>query len=342
MRALVLVLLLAAVVPVSADVRILDVDSKALAGNRTGDPAKQQLAVYLPPGYATSTARFPVIYLLHGIGDTFEAWTENWDVPALLDRMIGEGTIDPLIVVMPNARNRFGGGFYVNSPVAGNWQDYVASEIVGLVDRSFRTIAAPESRAVVGHSMGGFGAIRFGMDRPDVFRVIFAMSPCCLDAVEDIGAGNVSAWTTALGLASFADVDARLQQRDFYSAAIVGLLTSTFADPSAPLGTRLPFRRVRGELVRLEPVYSEWLETFPIRDIDERRSALVSLAGIGIDYGYADQFAHIPAASEAFSRELAEHRVPHLIEAYAGDHREKVPERLEKVVLPWVSARLRR
>ncbi|HUP45486.1 MAG TPA: alpha/beta fold hydrolase [Thermoanaerobaculia bacterium] len=335
-------LVLSVAVPLSAEVRLLEIQSKALAANRTGDPAAQTLAVYLPPGYESSTSRYPVIYLLHGIGDTFETWTKHWKVPALLDRMIAKGTIAPLIVVMPNGRNRFGGGFYVNSPVAGGWQDYIAVEIVALVDGSFRTLAAPESRAVVGHSMGGFGAIRFGMDRSDVFGVVFAMSPCCLDAVEDIGAGNPGAWNTALQLKTFEDVDARMEERDFYAVALIGMMTSLFPDADGPLGTRMPFRRARGELVAVEPVYTEWRESFPIRDIEQRRDHLLRLRGLGIEYGFADQFSHIPAASAAFSRELTEHRIPHLLEAYGGDHREKVPERLERVVLPWVVARLAR
>lgn len=323
-----------------AEVRILELDSKALAGNRTGDPARQKIAVYLPPAYESRSTRYPVVYLLHGIGDSHEAWTENWKVPAMLDGLITSRAIAPVIVVMPDARNRFGGGFYVNSPVAGRWQDYVAEEIVGLIDSSFRTIADRESRAAVGHSMGGYGAIRLGMDRSDVFGVVFAMSPCCLDAVEDIGPANASAWNSAIRFKTYEDVDAVMAAREFYPVAIMGLLISAFPHADVPLGTKFPFQRTRGELVPLEPLYSQWLETFPIRSIDEKRDNLLSLRGLAIDYGYSDQFTHIPAASEAFSRELSEERIPHLVEAYRGDHRQEVPERLERVVFPWVVARL--
>lgn len=337
-----LTLILALCLPVvaRADVRVLEFDSKALAGNKTGDPARQKFAVYLPPEYEKGSARYPVIYLLHGIGDSHQAWTEQWKVPSMLDRLIGSRAIAPVIVVMPDARNRFGGGFYVNSPVAGRWQDYVAEEIVGLIDGSFRTIAAPASRAVVGHSMGGYGAIRLGMDRPDVFGVVFAMSPCCLDGVEDIGAGNAAAWNSALRFKNYEDVDAVMAAREFYPVAIMGLLISAFPDADTPLGTKFPFQRTRGELVPVEPLYSQWLETFPIRSIDEKRDNLLSLRGLAIDFGYSDQFSHIPVASEAFSRELTEERIPHLLEAYRGDHRQEVPARLEKIVFPWVTSRL--
>ncbi|HUP48564.1 MAG TPA: alpha/beta fold hydrolase [Thermoanaerobaculia bacterium] len=337
-----LLVLLLVVSPAAAAVRVLDIESKALLGNRTGDPAGQKVAVYLPPGYEENGARYPVLYLLHGIGDSFDVWLEAWNVPAMLDRLIAGGKIEPLIVVMPNGRNRFGGGFYVNSPVTGRWQDYVAEEIVALVDRSFRTRAAPESRAVAGHSMGGYGAIRLGMERADVFGTVFAMSPCCLDAVEDLGAANTGPWNAALAFQSLEEVDAALRKRDFYAATIIGFLMSVFPEREAPMGTRLPFRRERGELVAVEPLYTDFLQTFPMRTIDRSRENLLRLRGLAIDYGYADQFPHIPAASAAFSRELTERRIPHLLDAYRGDHRELVPERLEKVVLPWINSRLER
>ena len=182
----------------AADVRVMKIDSQALAGNQTGDPAEQQFAVYVPPGYETSKARYPVVYLLHGIADSYEVWTDAWKIPEQLDRLIAAKKVEPMIVVMPNARNRFLGSYYINSSVTGRWSDYIADDLVKLVDSAFRTIAKPESRGVAGHSMGGYGAIRFGMERPDVFRAVYAISPCCLDTVEDIGWGNIASWNTFL------------------------------------------------------------------------------------------------------------------------------------------------
>src|SRR5688572_29714815 len=190
MKPFTILLLLLAVVPAgeardvrSPKVEILTVHSTGLEGNAFGDSADQQVAVYLPPGYDKSSRRYPVLYLLHGIGDDYRAWTEFFDAPATLDRLIASGSMPPVIAVMPSSRSRVLGTYYVNSPVGGHWEDYVANDVVAQVDKTYRTLAKRESRALAGHSMGGFGAISVGMHRADVFSVVYAISPCCLEMV---------------------------------------------------------------------------------------------------------------------------------------------------------------
>lgn len=325
-----------------ADVRVLSIDSRSLAGNRFGDPTTQTFAVYVPPGYETSNARYPVVYLLHGIGDSFEVWTRAWKIPEMLDRLIAEKKIAPMIVVMPNSRNRFLGTYYEDSPVSGGWGDLVAVEIVSMVDREFRTIAKRESRGVTGHSMGGYGAIRFGMERPDLFSAVYAMSPCCLDTVEDISFGNAQAWRTFLGFKTYEDADATLQKGDFYPAAILALLAAITPDANAPLGVQVPVRMTRHELTPIEPAFTNFRNQLPVRQVAQFRDNLRKLRALHIDYGFGDQFAHIPVATAALSRELLEHGVPHVLAAYEGDHRQQVVERMEKIVFPMFSEMLAR
>ena len=74
-----------------------------------------------------------------------------------------------------------GGSFYVNSPVTGNWEDFITQDVVGYVDSHFRTLAQAESRGITGHSMGGFGALNIAMHRPDVFSAVYSMSPGLFD-----------------------------------------------------------------------------------------------------------------------------------------------------------------
>ena len=177
-------------------VELREIPARSLDGNLLGDRGPKQVGVYLPPGYDDSAAagtRYPVVYLLHGIFDHPTVWLGHFGVPAMLDELIGAGRVPPLILVMPEAGNRLGGGYYRNSPVSGNWEDLIADELVAFVDASYRTVPERGSRAVVGHSMGGYGAIHLGMERPDVFGTAYAMSPCCLAAEEDLGQGN-PAW----------------------------------------------------------------------------------------------------------------------------------------------------
>jgi S-formylglutathione hydrolase len=324
-------------------VRTLTIAAPSLAGNLLGVPTQQKVVVYLPPSYTASTSqRYPVVVLLHGINDDPEIWTRSWRLPERLDRLIAAGKAREMIVVMPNGRANILGSYYVNSPVTGRWEDFITHDIVRHIDRVFRTIATAEARAIGGHSMGGLGALRIGMRHPDIFRTVYALSPCCLDFVEDIGPGN-QAWMDALGFRSLADIDAAAQRMDirlFYAIAYVSLAQVISPNPAKPLLADLPVRTVNGELVPNEPTYSLWREFFPVTEVRKYRANLRALTTLAMDYGIDDQFAHIPTAAPLFSRVLGELRVPYVLEAYAGNHTNRVAERLEFHILPFLSKAL--
>jgi S-formylglutathione hydrolase FrmB len=320
-------------------IRELTIQSAAIAGNRTGTPAEQQLAVYLPPGYETGTQRYPVLYLLHGIVGTYKDFTEWLKIAPAMDALIAAGT-RPFIVVMPNGGNVYGGAFYSNSPVVGNWETYITSELVAKIDREFRTHARASSRGIAGHSMGGFGAINLGMKHPDVFGSVYAISPCCLAMSEDIGYGNPE-WRKAVAVKSQEDIAALLKVGDFYPMAMIGLaavLSPNLEKP--PFFVDLPVKHVRGELMPDEAVFESWRRQFPIERVDDLRDNLMSLRAIGMDYGTSDQFAHIPTATADFSHELSRLRVPHTLDVYRGDHRQQVGARLGTIVLPFFARNL--
>ena len=137
--------------------------SDALKHNLLGDPAYRSVIVYLPPGYHESDARYPAVYLLHGYDDTNTIWRDGFfqgfSVQTVMDRLIREGRIQEMIMVMPDGRNAYGGSYYINSSVAGNWADFITKDLVDFVDETYRTLARSESRGIAGHSMGGYGAI---------------------------------------------------------------------------------------------------------------------------------------------------------------------------------------
>jgi pimeloyl-ACP methyl ester carboxylesterase len=320
----------------------VEVPAPALAGNLLGTAGLQGAAVYLPPSYATaSKRRYPTIYLLHGIFDHYQQWLEEgFDAPGIFDRLIAVGEIPELIAVMPDGFNRTGGGFYRNSPVSGNWADYIATDLVDFIDEQFRTLVRPESRAVTGHSMGGYGSIHLGMTRPDVFSVIWAMSPCCLAATDDLGFGN-DAWKRAIRFEKPEDLQASLQKGDFYPVAALGLLTAFSPNPGKPpFFVDFPYELVRGETVLIDSLYDAYLDRLPVRQVDDNREALRGLRGLGIGVGLGDQFVHIPKGTLEFSQVLGEQRIPHLLDVYDGDHRQLVAARLEQIILPWIGTRL--
>ena len=338
----VLALVLVAALPALAQegsLRYLKIKSAALEGNLLGDPAEQELAVYLPPGYDGGTARYPVLYLLHGIFGGFTDWTKHWGIQATMDALIRDGA-PPFLIVMPNGANRLGGGFYLDSPVSGKWETFLLSEVIPKIDRELRTIPAAPSRGIAGHSMGGFGAIRLGMRHPEVFGSLYAMSPCCLDLVDDISYGN-QAWRTAIGFKTSVDLGKALQANDFYPVAIYALATSLSPNPDKPpFFADLPIKHVRGELMPDDATYEKWRTSLPMAQVPAHRANLLKLRAIAIDYGTSDQFAHIATTTPAFSRELARLRIPHRLDVYAGDHRERIPARLRTHILPFFAEAL--
>src|SRR5579863_1493639 len=157
------------------------VHSAALENNGVADSPNREVSIYLPPDYDAAPERYPVLYLLHGYTATDRGWMnpEYVGIAEMMDRLIQNHAIRPMVVVMPNDFNRFGGSFYANSVLSGNWEDFIADDLVTYIDAHYRTIAEADARGIAGHSMGGYGAIRIGMHHPDVFSAAYGMSPCC-------------------------------------------------------------------------------------------------------------------------------------------------------------------
>ena len=154
--------------------KTLDFTSQALAGNLLGDPATRSINILLPPGYATSEKRYPVVYVLHyytGSSDTF-----LWDFKTAFERAHKAGEVRDMIMVFPDASNKLGGGWYLDSPTTGGYETSIARELVNYIDSQFRTIPQSESRGITGCSMGGDGAAHLALKYPDVFSVAAAIS----------------------------------------------------------------------------------------------------------------------------------------------------------------------
>ena len=127
--------------------------------------------IVLPHDYDGSSARYPVLYLLHGLTQNYTAWGLSNGTPFYA------GLYDDLIVVMPDAGN----SWYVNWTAEeggqqNNWEDHIITDVVNHVDWNFRTIARREGRAITGLSMGGYGAITLGLRHPEMFISIGSTS----------------------------------------------------------------------------------------------------------------------------------------------------------------------
>jgi len=160
----------------------ITVHGKSLEQNLSGDTADRIVKVYLPPGYSKERQRrYPVVYFLHGILARADNYVATLKWPESIDHAIAAGKLQEMIFVMPDAMTPYGGSMYSNSIVTGDWEAFVARDLVGYIDSHYRTMAKRESRGLSGHSMGGYGTLRIGMKYPDVFSSLYAMSSCCLD-----------------------------------------------------------------------------------------------------------------------------------------------------------------
>ncbi|MEM9553061.1 MAG: alpha/beta hydrolase-fold protein [Acidobacteriota bacterium] len=319
-----------------------EVPAPSLTGNRLGSPDVQRAAIYLPPSYHLALSRrYPVLYLLHGIFDTPEVWDRFFRISESLDRAIAAGAVGELIVVMPAGGNDLGGGFYRNSTVAGGWGDFVRRDLVTFVDANYRTLPRREARAIAGHSMGGFGAVWHAMTSADVFSVAYAMSPGLLGIDDDISHGNPEGWQGLLEMRGEEGLAAALERRDFWPVAAWAVCTSFLPDPDDEIYLcEPPYRTERGELVPETRVIDRFRDALPLYTAVRYLPALRSLHGLALDYGLSDQFSHIPDTTQAFSEVLAELGVAHELSVYDGDHRQQIGERLETVVLPWITKHL--
>jgi enterochelin esterase-like enzyme len=135
--------------------------------------------VYLPAGYESTAERYPVLYLLHGRGDTMSAWVQ---MKGTLDELIAAGDIPPTIAIMPDAPWSSRASYYVDSAYTGAdpgrpVETAFTKDLIQHVDTAYRTVADRSGRGVAGYSMGGYGAIRYSLAHPDLFGAAIVLSP---------------------------------------------------------------------------------------------------------------------------------------------------------------------
>jgi enterochelin esterase family protein len=147
----------------------------------------RELNVYLPPGYdANPRQRYPVLYLLHGFANDHHSWHRYGRANDILDNLLAKKAIKPFIVVMPLGY----GGASVNGDGTGIppanagafggdfalYERDILEDVIPLIDGKYRTLANRENRAIMGFSMGGMQAGRFGLGHLDTFSYVGMMS----------------------------------------------------------------------------------------------------------------------------------------------------------------------
>ncbi len=315
----------------------------SLEKNVTGESTDRQVSIYLPPSYdASPNKRYPVIYLLHGIGDTDKEFTQAWKgqteawgtIRGLMNNGIKEGRFGEMLVVMPDQRTKMMGSFYTNSSATGNWEDFTVKDLVYYIDAKYRTIPKAESRGIAGHSMGGHGAIRLGMKHPEIYSAVYAMNPAVLGWAADLSIEN-----PAFAQLPKITMPEQVFQGGIYAVGAFSVAQAFSPNPTKPpLYADLPFKTVDGKLQPNQSAFAQWEENFPSNMAAKYKANLLKLRGIRFDTAWEDEFTHIPISVRAFSRKLTDLGIEHTFEEYNGDHRNRMwgrAGRLYTEVLPY-------
>jgi len=306
------------------------IESRALQGNRLGDPYARKLFVYLPPGYDDdSTRRFPAILMLSSHGNTgqsmlnWRAWDESLDQQ--LDRLITSGAVPPHIMIIPDTWTRLGGASHLNTPAIGNYADYLLDEIIPYVDARYRTMADGAHRAIMGRSSGGYAAIYHAMTRPGLFAAVADHSGDSY--FEYMAIPEIARLHTNLnrfgGLDGFME-DTKLntpKNQAFYEMVSILTFAATFApNPDAPHGFDLPIDLETGAI--REDVWQRCLQFDPVRMVMNPSYAdtLRNVKELFIDCGQFDEY-NLQVGARLLSRALQRMDVPHTYEEYPGGHR---------------------
>lgn len=151
---------------------MIEYDSKTVGTQR-------KMLVYTPPGYSTDH-KYPVLYLLHGIGGDETEWQRFCTPNVILDNLIADGTAEPMIIVMPNGRarenDRAEGNVFASAPAFANFEYDLLNDVIPAIESKYSVMADREHRALAGLSMGGGQSLNFGLGHLDTFAWVGGFS----------------------------------------------------------------------------------------------------------------------------------------------------------------------
>ncbi len=263
------------------------ITSAALASNLVGDPPTRGFSVYLPPGYDKSDKHYPVVYVLQGLG----GGVNFLGLAGYFDSLIAAGKAQEMILVFFNGVNKLGGSWYLSSPTIGDYETFIADELVSYVDATYRTLPTRESRGIAGCAMGGYGALHLALIRPDAFSVAAPMS----------APYDWEHWTASI-----------LLEED-RPDVLISLAAAAAPNPdSPPLYLDVPYKVVNGE-PELEPDVMRRINAHdPVVELELYLGQPTRLRGLMIyqddDLDPDDPFTQ---AASAFDKTLTERGVDH-------------------------------
>jgi enterochelin esterase-like enzyme len=313
----------------AATVEHIKVHGTALEGNLEGDAVDRDVFVFLPPSYARDKSRrYPVVYALHGYSIGAEQWTHEIHLPQTIEGAFAQGAKE-MIVVVPDSKTLHNGSMYSSSVTTGDFEQFIARDLVTYIDAHYRTIPDRLSRGLVGHSMGGYGATRIGMKHADVFGSLYIMSPCCLSP-RQAGPANPEL-EKALAAVKAPSDSANLP---FFARAQLATAAAWSPNPkNPPLYLDLPTK----DGVTQIDVLAKWAANAPLAFVDQYITDLRRYRAIAIDVGDQDG---LRSDTVKLHEALDKFGVANSFELYQGTHTSKVADRFQNYVVPFFSRNL--
>ena len=317
----------------------IQIHSAALEGNLDGDAVDRDVIVFLPPSYQKDKKRrYPVVYALHGYSIGAEQWTHEIHVPQTIEGAFAKGSQE-MIVVLPDSKTIYNGSMYSSSVTTGDFERFIYHDVVAYMDAHYRTISDRQSRGLVGHSMGGYGASRIGMKHPDVFGALYIMSPCCMSSMAGGGPGPadqmkeraIASEKKVAEAKSPADLAA---QSPGFGAAQYATAAAWAPDPkNPPLYFDLPTK----DGVPVPEIVAKFTANSPLAFVDQYIGNLKQYRAIAMDVGDQDGL-RIDAGKlhDIFDK----YGIANSFEIYPGTHTSAVADRFQNHVLLFFSENL--
>ncbi len=310
-----------------------------------GDAHEREFPVYLPPDYDENRSDpYPVITLLSGYGSKGASYALDESVftrslPQNLDAAITANKIPACIVVFPDAGSKLGCSQYVNSPAIGNYMDYFCDDLPAFIDSEFHTLASADFRGVAGHSSGGFGALLFGMKRPDAYRYICSSAgdaayeqlfwPAINHALSDIQkAGSVEKF-----IAAFLESPnpSSLGKHVFDTMLLLGMAPCYAPNLNAKkiLGD-IFFDLETGEID--QTVWEKYRAWDPLVMIDDHADNFSKLKWVHLAAGQQDEYG-LQWGHRRFAKKLDSYNISYHLQEYPGGHSGQRWRFLERIEL---------
>lgn len=314
----------------------IKIHGKALEGNLEGDPVDRDAIVFLPPSYNKNKhRRYPVVYALHGYSIGAEQWTHEIHVPQTIEGAFAKGAKE-MIVVLPDSKTVYGGSMYSSSVTTGDFERFISHDVVAYIDAHYRTIPERASRGLVGHSMGGYGAVRIGMKHPDVFGSLYVMSACCLSPMGARPSNPDFAKAMAAQEKQLESVKtpADAAGLGFFARAQLASAAAWSPDPkNPPLYLDLPMK----DGVPQPDVTAKWTANAPLAFIDQYIDNLREYRAISLDVGDQDGLRFDMIKLHEI---LDKYGISNGFEIYHGTHTSAVADRFQNHVIPFFSENL--